>query len=224
MSEGMSIEIAAMLAEEHSKTHSRVWLIEVGEALMLSAIAVVTAWCGYQAAKWDGRQALLYGDSARVRVEAAVAATEGGQLRLLDVVTFNTWIRLREDKDQAAARLYERRFSPEYKVAFDAWLKTDPFSNPNAPTGPIRMPEYRNALLERSAQLNREATEAFTQGTEAREVAELYVRRTVMLATVLFLTALAQRFKVHRVRVGLLLVAAALMAYQLFNVAMHPRL
>ena len=224
MSEGMSIEIAAMLAEEHSKTHSRVWLIEVGEALMLSAIAVATAWCGYQAAKWDGRQALLYGDSARVRVEAAVAATEGGQLRLLDVVTFNTWIRLREDKDQNAARLYERRFSPEYKVAFDAWLKTDPFSNPDAPAGPIRMPEYRNALLERSAQLNREATEAFTQGTEAREVAEMYVRRTVMLATVLFLTALAQRFKVHRVRVGLLLVAAALMAYQLFNVAMHPRL
>ena len=224
MSEGMSIEIAAMLAEEHSKVHSRVWLIEVAEALMLSAIAVVTAWCGYQAAKWDGRQALLYGDSARVRVEAAVAATEGGQLRLLDVVTFNTWIRLREDKDQDAARLYERRFSPEYKVAFDAWLKTDPFSNPDAPTGPIRMPEYRNALLERSAQLNREATEAFTQGTEAREVAELYVRRTVMLATVLFLTALAQRFKVHRVRVGLLLVAAALLAYQLFNVAMHPRL
>ena len=40
MSEGMSIEIAAMLAEGHSKAHSRVWLIEVGEALMLSAIAV----------------------------------------------------------------------------------------------------------------------------------------------------------------------------------------
>lgn len=224
MSEGMNVEIAAKLGEAQSKGPSPVWLIEIAEALMLSLIAVTTAWCGYQAAKWDGRQALFYGNSARLRVEAGVSATEGGQQRLLDVVTFNTWIHLRETKDPAGGRLYERRFSPAYKVAFDAWLRTDPFNNANAPAGPTYMPEYHNALLMRSGQLNQEATETFTEGTEAREIAELYVRRTVMLATVLFLTALAQRFKINKVRVGLLLVAAALLVFQLINVATHPRL
>ena len=109
-------------------------------------------------------------------------------------------------------------------MAFVAWLKTDPFNHAGAPAGPIYMPEYHNALLERSAQRNQQATEAFTEGTSAREIAELYVRRTVMLTTVLFLTAMAQRFKLRKVRVSLLLVATALMFYQLFNVAMHPRL
>ena len=74
------------------------------------------------------------------------------------------------------------------------------------------------------AELNQEATAAFTEGTEAREISEKYVRGTVLLATVLFLIALAQRFKIRKVRVGLLLVATALMIYALANVAMYPRL
>ena len=86
------------------------------------------------------------------------------------------------------------------------------------------MPEYQNALLKQSEQLNREATAAFTDGTEARETAEKYVRGTVLLATVLFLIALAQRFKLRNVRASLLLVATALMVYALVNVAEYPRL
>jgi len=86
------------------------------------------------------------------------------------------------------------------------------------------MPEYHNALLEKSAEINKEATAAFTAGTEAREIADKYVRGTVLLATVLFLIALAQRFKVINVRRGLLLVATGLMVYVLVNMAMYPRL
>ena len=126
--------------------------------------------------------------------------------------------------DEKTGAVYIRRFSPEYKIAFDAWLKTDPFNNPNAPVGPIYMPEYRNALLMQADQLNREASDRFDKGTEARENSEQYVRGTVLLATILFLIALAQRFKLHSVRVGLLLVAASLMIYVLTNVAKYPRL
>jgi hypothetical protein len=198
-------------------------LIEIAEAVVLALVSVATAWSGYQAAKWSGRQAFLYGTSARLRVEAGVAATEGGQQRLLDVVTFNTWVEATEAKNERLAALYVRRFSPEYRVAFDAWLKTEPFTNRDAPAGPVRMPDYRNALLERSEQLNQEAT-AFTEGTEARETSEQYVRASVLLAVVLFLIALAQRFKVRNVRAGLFVVAAALMIFTLGSVAMQPRL
>jgi hypothetical protein len=232
MPEGMNVEIAHKLAESGTESESdptpkrspHDWLIEIAEAVVLSLIAVTTALCGYHAAKWDGRQSFLYGTSARLRVEASEAAIEGGQRRLLDVVTFNTWIRLREVKDDKVAATYVRRFSPEYRIAFDAWLKTEPFNNPNAPPGPIYMPEYRNALLSRAEQLNQEATDTFTKGTEARENSEQYVRGTVLLATVLFLVALAQRFKVRRVRMGLLLVAVALLVYAFANVATYPRL
>jgi hypothetical protein len=86
------------------------------------------------------------------------------------------------------------------------------------------MPEYRNALLEKAAELNNEATAAFAEGTQARAIAENYVRSTVLLATVLFLVAVAQRFKIRNVRRGLLVVASTLMIYALVDVAMYPRL
>ena len=224
MPEGLTVEVAHKISEHRSHESAREQFLEIIEALMLSVVAVATAWCGYQASKWEGRQAYLYSTSGQQAVEAATKATEGGQQRLLDVVTFNTWIKLWEDKEYAVARRYEQRFSPEYKVAFDAWLKTDPFHNPRAPAGPIHIPEYRNSLMEQSARLSRQSTDTLAEGAHARAIAEVYVRRSVMLATVLFLTALAQRFKIRRVRIALLLVAGALLTYQLVDLGMHPRL
>ncbi len=226
MSEDINVGIAHELLESGATPQgaTRKWLIEVAEAIGLSVIAVATAWCGYHAARWDGRQAFLYGNSSRLRVEAALEATQGGQQRLLDVVTFNTWIRLKEMHDDKIAAIYVRRFSPEYRVAFEAWLKTDPFNNVNAPPGPADMREYRNTKLLRSDQLNREASAAFDQGTKARENSEQFVRGTVLLATILFLIALAQRFKIHLARAGLLIVATIMIIYVLSNVARYPKL
>lgn len=108
---------------------------------MLAVVAIATAWSGYEAARWGGRQAELYGEDAAIRIRADQLLTLGGQQRLLDVTPFNTWIEARLEGRMKLAALYERRFSPEHKVAFDAWLATDPFSNPGAPPGPSFMPE-----------------------------------------------------------------------------------
>ena len=45
----------------------------------------------------------------------------------------------------------------------------------------------------------------------------------MLLATVLFLTALSQKFKVHSVRLGLLVLCAVLLAIALYFVATYPR-
>jgi hypothetical protein len=225
MPEGVNAEVARQPESDGGPRMSlRAELFEIAEAVVLALVAVATAWSGYHAARWNGHQALLYGTSTRLRVEAGVAATEGGQQRLLDVVTFNTWIQAREANDEKLATIFGHRFSPEYRVAFDAWLKTQPLTNREAPPGPVWMPEYHNALLEQAARLNQEAIAAFAEGTEAREIAERYLHVTVLLATVLFLIALSQRFKLHQVRVGLFLVAAVLMVYALVTEATYPRL
>ena len=226
MPEGFNIEIAHKLAEHEAGATTPVrfdWL-EIAEAVMLALIAVATAWSGYHAAKWDGHQALLYGHASTLRSEAGVAAIEGAQQRLLDVVQSNEWIRARDAKNPQLADAYRDRLSDEYRVAFDAWLKTEPLTNPDAPSGPTVMPQYRNALLAQAAELNHRATAAFTEGTKSRAIAENYVRSTVLLATVLFLVAIAQRFRIRNVRRGLLLVAGTLMIYALVDVAMYPRL
>jgi hypothetical protein len=197
--------------------------VEIVEVVVLAIVAIVTAWSGYQAARWDGRQAHDYGDSSRLRFEAGEASTLGGQQRLLDISTFNTWIQAYQEGNRDLAALYERRFSPEYKIAFDAWLKTDPFTDPNAPPGPAYMPEYHNALNDRATELNDEATALFNEGTDARETADRYVRQTVLLATVLFLIAVEQRFRFRVVRLLATGLAGLIMVVALVGVLGLPR-
>jgi hypothetical protein len=229
MPEDLNAEIAESLAEAErarAASEKRRWeeRVEIVEALLLAIVAVATAWSGYQAAQWDGRQAELYAQSSTMQTRANRALTLGGQQRLLDVTTFNTWIEAQSEGKRELAALLERRFSPEYQTAFDAWIALDPFSNPDAPPGPGFMPQYVNPLLERGAALNRQGGRIFEIGVAARHQADEYIRTTVVLATVLFLLALSQRFRIRQVRIGVVAVAVGLILYGLISIATYPRL
>src|SRR5213592_221881 len=210
MPEGGNVEVAQHLSDHtHVPPPRAAWQerVEVVEVIILAVVAIATAWSGYQAARWDGTQSVDYGVSSRLRTQANDASLLGGQERLLDVSTFNTWIEAREQGDEKLAAIFVKRFSPEYRVAFDAWLTTHPFSNPDAPAGPIFMPEYHNAHTEQATELNDQATGLFEQGTEARETADRYVRQTVLFAMALFLIAIAQRFEYRGVRIAVVSLA-----------------
>ena len=228
MPEELNAEVAEALEagtlEEMDAARKR-WRepVEIAEAILLAIVAVATAWSGYQAARWDGRQAELYGHASTIRIEADEAVTLGGQQRLLDVTTFNTWVAANAQGQTELEALLERRFSPAYKKAFDAWIEAGGLTNPDAPPGPSFMPEYENFLLDRGHFLNERATKVFDAGTVARETSDDYIRTTVVLATVLFLLALSQRFRLPKVRVGVLVLAAGLMAYGLIAIVSFPR-
>ena len=217
-------EVAHKLAHGHDKSRSERHSerVEIIEAILLAVVAVATAWSGYQTARWDGRQAHLYGISNRERAAQNRASTRSGQEIIYDTTTFGFWLQETANGHPRAAALFARRFRPEYRVAYQAWLKTDPLHNPRAPAGPIYMPQYHNAAAERAEAHGEKAAAAFEQGTKAREDGDHYLRNTVLLATVLFLTALAQRFKVHRVRIALLAVAGCLLVVALYYVATYP--
>jgi hypothetical protein len=208
---------------EREKAGRRTELIEILEAVLLAVVAVATAWSGYQTGLWDARQAHLYGLSNKYRAAENRAATISGQQRLYDTTTFAFWLQTKAQGDDRAAALFRRRFRPEYRPAFNAWLKTDPIHNPKAPAGPLLTPQYRNAAAERAAAYDEKATAAFEEGTKARETGDKYLRNTVLLATVLFLTALAQKFKVEKVRIGLFSVSAVLLVIALYYVGTYPR-
>jgi hypothetical protein len=78
MSDGEQVELAHEVSEPGSppKEHA-FWteLVEIVEVIVLALVAIATAWSGYQAAKWDGRQSLLYGTASIDRFKADAAAT-----------------------------------------------------------------------------------------------------------------------------------------------------
>ena len=228
MPESPNIEIAHRVheaGEKHAAPARRhEAAIEIGEAFLLALVAIATAWSGYQSALWDGRSVKLYGTSSRIRISATQNTTRGGQQQLYDATTFNFWLQAKLTGKKELARDYEKRFRPEYRPAFHAWLATDPFTNASAPAGPIFMPQYHNALSERGARLNTRASEVFEQGVSARETGEKYVRTTVLLAMVLFLIALSQRFGLFKLRVGLLCVSLVLLGIALTAIATYRRI
>ena len=224
---GANIEVSHHLGEHgehkessHSLAHQ---ILEIVEAIVLAMVAITTAWSGYQAALWDGHQDELYGQSSKLRVQAEGLNTYANQERLYNASTVVEWLKAEARGEKKLADLFERRMLPEFRPAFQAWKNTDPLNNPDAPVGPQLMPQYHNAKTEEAAKLNNEATEVFERGTAARKRSDDYVKVTVLLATVLLLTAISQRFKTHSIRVGLAAIAILLLCFPLYRILTLPR-
>jgi hypothetical protein len=227
MPEQMNVEVAHKLSErEEAARDKRRWeeVIEILEVVMLALAAIATAWSGYQAAKGDGHQSVLYSDASVFRVQANTAATLGQQRLAADGAMFSAWLEARSAGNRELQAMLVRRFSPEYRTAFNAWLGTEPFTNPDAPPGPGYLPEYRNPQTEQANQLNEKAASLEKAGTEARHTAEEYVRATVLFALVLFLVAVGQRFRLFGVRIATIALALALFSYGLYEVITLPRI
>ena len=198
-------------------------MLEILEAVVLAAVAVLTAWSGYQAARWDARSAASYAKASSTMIQSQEQLTLAGQERLYDITTFNSWLNETLKGDARGADLLRRRFRPEYVTAFTAWMKLDPMNSPDAPPGPVFMAEYRNAKAEKGHELAKEASRLYEDGVTAREKGDSYVRITVVLATVLLLTALSQRFKIRGPRIGLLAVAFVMLAVAMYWIVTFPR-
>ena len=219
-----NVEFAHRIHEQgHGGPHGRAEWLELVEAIVLAAVAVLTAWSGYQAARWDARSAASYAKASSTTAAAQEQHTLAGQNHLYDICTFNSWMAAKSSRDEALAVILERRFRPEYAAAYAAWIRTDPFHNPNAAPGPSFMPEYKSARLEKARALSEEAKAQYEGGVQARETGDEYVRITVVLATVLLLTALSQRFKIHVARVGLVAVAFVMLIVAVYWIATFPR-
>src|SRR4029079_18301638 len=124
----MNVEIAHKLTEHEAarERHER-WheLLEILEVSLLAVVAVATAWTGLQAAKWDGRQSVRYGESSRLRFEADAASTRAAQEIAPHSSAFTGWLQAESAADTKLMHELERRFTPDYRTAFDDWLKTD---------------------------------------------------------------------------------------------------
>ena len=227
MPEGHNVEISHKLSEpkEDGQQSKARWeaVAEIIEVAVLAIVAIATAWSGYQAARWDGQQSLLYGHATADRFKADAASTRGGQELSADAAMFTAYLQARSAGNSKLEMVYIRRFTPDYRAAFLAWLKTDPFTNPSAPAGPGYMPQYRNPSLQSADRLNALASATFDQGTAARDTADRYVRDTVLFASVLFLVAIGQRFKIRSVRTATITVTLGLAAYTTFAVLTLPR-
>jgi hypothetical protein len=229
MPEGnVNAEIANHLREHGSHgagnggTRHHIELVEILEAVLLAVVALATAVSGLEAARWDGESARAYATSSRLRVESQSSQLSSNQTLLYNTGTLNSWLQATSSGDKKLARLLAARFTPNYASAFKSWLKLHPLTNPRAPVGPRFMPGYKDPLAVQAAHIGNEASTEFSAGVDDRVTAEKYVRVTVILAAVLFIIAIGQRFTFRKVRIGLNTVAGAFLLYCFVLLVIYP--
>ena len=179
-------------------------VLELLAILLLSLTTLATAWSGYQAARWSGEQSQSFARASTMRIKAQAQSTLAGQLRIDDLVLFNSWLDAREAGDRKLAAIYRRRFRPDFVPAFDAWIAAKPFTNPDAPLTPFTMPEYRVSQSTLSSELNAQAGEHSNDAEAANQRADDYVLAVVLLASALFFAGISTKLHVERQREALL--------------------
>ena len=117
-----------------------------------------------------------------------------------------------------------RRFRPEFLVAFNAWMATDPLHNPHAPAGPTYMPQYNQPAQAQANALDNAANAKFSAGNQAAQTGDNYVRITVFLAAVLFLVRIGSSFKLPVIRYALVVFGSVLLILSIVLILRQPGL
>ena len=203
------------------KTISEQWS-EILSAILLAAVAIGTAWSGFQSAQWGGIQSNRFSKASALRVESTRASTMGGQLATIDLILFEGWVDAFVAEDDRLLDYYENRFRDEFIPAFEAWVAADPQNNPDIPSQPFLMEEYQVASMQEANALEEEASALFIEGERANQTSDDYAFSTVLLATVLFFAGIATRFEWQPIRWVLLAIGIGLLIFGVYNLINLP--
>jgi hypothetical protein len=194
--------------EEERPVGRRERILELITVVLLSLTTLLTAWSGYQAAKWGGEQSQRFSDASGLHGDAQRQLTRAGQQRIDDLLYFDGWLDARERHDKEFEELYRNRFREEFLPAFRAWLAQKPFEHPQTALGPLYLPEYRLAAVARAAAFDRRAREANAEALEAKKHDDNYILSTVFFAAVLFFAGISLRLDWAPLRIVVVSLAA----------------
>jgi hypothetical protein len=206
--------------EDDGRSHDRT--LSIIEAVLLAIVALLAAYTGFASAKWSTESSVRFATASAARTEANRAALDAQNTKNFDATTFNTWFTAYVAGDAGAEAVAVRRFSPNFRNAFDAWIAEDPFTDASAPPGPTYMPEYKQPELAVAAALDAKASHNYSLGALAGANSDNYVRDTIYLATILFLIGISGHFRFFRIRLGLVILGGLMLVVAVVQIATAP--
>ena len=114
------------------------------------------------------------------------------------------------------------RFRDEFRPAFDAWMATRPFTNPDAPPTPFAMDEYQVASRDEAARLDASAEASAAEVRLDIQRSSNYVLTVVLYAVVLFFAGMSTRLRNRRLRWVMTVAGCAVLVAALTWVATLP--
>lgn len=182
--------------------------IELVAAILLGIAAVLTAWAAYNAALTDGDALKGYTQSTTTTADANFFYERGNQQYSSDSATFLQYaLEVERGNEEIALAIRETLFTPELAAAVAAWEADTSAEQPVSPLDPSL---YQLESLTHAEELAAQAQEQFTAAQEVDDAGDRFELAAVFLAVALFFAGIASLFKVHRVRVAMLIGSALL--------------
>jgi hypothetical protein len=195
---------------------------ELAATVLLAVAAVATAWASYQSARWHGEQARAQSASIAARVESTRAANVANRQGQIDVALFTQWVDAYARNETELAAFYDKRFRPEFKPAFDAWVATRPRKNPSAPLSPFAMPQYKLAATAAADRLEVKAAASSQRAGGFIHRADDYSLAVVLFASALFFAGISTRLRTPATRMVILGLGCALFLGSVIWIATFP--
>lgn len=182
-------------------------LIEIIAVLLLGITTIGTAWCGYQATRWNGASAAHNQAASDLQVEAARLFGLATQKVAYDSVMTAQYAQAVADGNAELQKFYRASLiRREFLPTLDAWeaevragRQPTPLADDAAYVG-AQLAEYRKVVVS--------AGEESRLAAEAGSTASAYVSVTILLAAALFFAGVVSSFRYRPARA--LLVAASL--------------
>ncbi len=184
--------------------------MDLAYAAILGLTVVVTAWCGYQHELWGSALTFELKSANTAHREYTTAELKERQSIIIDVIAFNGYLDAASNHDQKLADYYKNSFRPEMKVAFDAWLKTNPLNSTGGKaTTPFDMPEYLLPLDSVKVQGFLQTADQKSQNADSMSsIASNYVFFTSLYASVSFLEGIGRVFASKKMQTIFLVMGA----------------
>ena len=195
---------------------------ELAATVLLSIAAVATAWASYQSARWHGEQARAQSASIAARVESTRAANVANRQGQIDVALFTQWVNAYARDERELADFYDKRFRPEFRPAFEAWVATRPRKNPSAPLSPFAMPQYKLAATTAADRLETKAAASSGRAGAFIQRADDYSLAVVLFASALFFAGISTRLRSSTTRLVVLGLGGTLFVGTVIWIATFP--
>jgi hypothetical protein len=187
-------------------------IIEVMAVVLLGVATLGTVWCGYQATRWNGREAELTRDAAKAQSEGARLFGLATQTASYDSNVIAQYAQAFSSGNTGLMAFYRQTLiRPELLPLLDRWEQQ--IHAGQAPTNLLEDKDYVDSQLKAYQDAVAQGDALTAASNVAGDHADAYVLTTLLLAAALFFAGITTSFRIRIPRLMLLAVSSVTIAY-----------
>jgi hypothetical protein len=196
-------------------------LIEILTVIVLGVSTVGSAWCGYEASRWNGEQGDLSREASDLDIEANRLTGIAVQQVAYDASLLADYAQAVATEQDRLAEFYRSSLvRPQFLPLLEEW--EDEVAAGRAPDNLFEDEAYLADQLGPAFDIQAESEAATQDSQVAGRTADAYVLTTIFFAIALFFSGVTSSFRSRGVRTVLLMGAALTVAFALARVADLP--